>query len=637
MKQEIQQIVNKLQSCKDAYYNLGKSVISDDEFDHLEDELRGLDPDNDYFTIVGTGNIKEKVKHAIPMLSLQKGKTVDDILVWIKKIEIQNEDFIVQSKVDGLSCSVVYEKGKLVMIKTRGDGNVGQNITHISKFTNIPNKINLNKINRVVPIEVRGELYLPKNTLLSNPENKPLRNLAVGLINRKDNGLEDLRYLHFVAYQTEFNLRYLTSVESYKMKWLIENNFETVWWKLFSLESLKQNYRMLRPIEKPINSDFITALYNLYLNELRDSWNYESDGLVFTVNNNKFWGEIDSKYEVSHHHHYNMALKPPSQGKETVLEGIEWNVSRQGKVIPVALVKTVVLGGSNVSRCTLNNYENVLKLRLNVGDKIFIERAGDVIPFFKNNLSMDSNRKSNLIPECCSSCGGKLLESGVHLVCLNDECEEQQILKIVHWVKCCEMEQFSEASVRALFKVGLLRDIVSLYSLKAKDFESVEGFGSKKIENALNQIDSTRYMSIGQFVDRLGIDLVGEKAMKKLGITTVEQLLNFNDSTFVIGRNLMEYLSENKSYVKKLLQIVKIQKPQEVKMGARNVCMTGKGPKTRNELIVEIQKKGDTFVDHVGKETNILVCEDPNSNSSKLQKAQKFGVKLMSYSDYFGS
>jgi len=609
-KMTTEQIVKKLYEAKEAYYSLGEPIMPDDEFDDLEDNLKKIDPGNEYFKLVGIGNIKEKVKHDVPMLSLSKAKTVEEVLGWVEKHNIEDEVFIIQPKIDGLSCSVVYENGKLSLVKTRGDGSIGQNITHISNFVNIPKVVK-----DPIKIEVRGELYLPKNTKLANPENKPLRNVAVGLINRKDAGLENLRYIHFVAYQVlgqiitdsvaPHLLQEVSSYENYKLKWLEENEFEAIWWGGFSKLQIS-----------------LATFFEEYLEKFRDSWLYESDGLVITVNNNKLWDKIDSRYEVSHHHHYNIALKPPSQGKETILEGVEWNVSRQGKVIPVALVRPIILGGTTVSRCTLNNYENVLNLKLHIGDKVLIERAGDVIPFFKENLSTHSECGKDIIPTHCPSCDIELKVGGVHLVCGNSLCKEPQVLKIVHWVRNCEMEQFSEASVRALFNAGKLWDIVSLYNLDKDDFTGVSGFASSKINNALDQIEATKEMTIGQFVDRLGIDLVGEKAMKKLGITTIDQLLNFNDSTFVIGRNLIEFLKDNKTFVNQLLQVVIIKQPQEVKMGSKNVCMTGKGPKTRNDLIVDIQVKGDQFVDHVGKGTDILVCEDPNSNSSKLQKAQ---------------
>lgn len=240
-----------------------------------------------------------------------------------------------------------------------------------------------------------------------------------------------------------------------------------------------------------------------------------------------------------------------------------------------------------------------------------------------------------LIPKVCPACGKKVVIDGIHLVCKNAKCAEQEILKVVHWVKNCEMEAFAEASVRQLFAAGKVKNIRDLYSLKADDFKGVDGFGPSKAKNALTQIEATKSMTIGQFVDRLGIDLVGEKAIAKLGIETAEQMLAFNDDTFVIGKNLREYIEANRTLVEDLLTVVNIQAPVKVAAGKHTVCFTGTGPKKRDELIQDIKLKGDTFIDRVTKETNILICEDVNGASTKLDKARKLGVKLVSYEEYF--
>lgn len=606
-------LVKRLLAAKEAYYN-DEPTLTDEAFDALEDELRKADPKNDYFKIVGAsvGNSKTKVKHEIPMLSCGKAKEPAEVVEWAGKHGVGDESLLIQPKIDGLSCAAIYEKGKLVMVKTRGDGHIGQNITHVAAHVNIPATIDKREATRTV--EIRGELYLPKNTKLPNPESKPLRNLAVGLVNRKGHGLEDLKFIHFVAYQVH-GASDRIGLESNKMEWLKDNAFETVWSELTTINGIAKSY-------------------STYLSRLRTQWNYETDGLVITVNDNSLWNEINRRYEVSHHNHYNIALKPPSEGKETTLLDIEWNVSRQGKLIPVALVKPVVLGGATVQRCTLNNFGNVEALKLHKGDKVVIERANDVIPFFKENLTPHDKFKGDICPMKCTSCGGALEVDGIHIVC-NNFCEEQEILKVVHWVKACDMEFFAESSIRALFKAKAIDTIADLYDLNEKHMRGLEGFGASRIKNALEQIEQTKEMTIGAFVDRLGIDLVGEKAMKKMGITTEMELWAFKDRTYVIGQNLIDYLKANKASVVRLLSKVKIIKEKALAKGASKVCMTGSGPKTRNELIGDISAKGDVFVDHVSKDTDLLICEDINGASSKLQKATKMGVKLISYKDYF--
>jgi NAD-dependent DNA ligase len=151
----------------------------------------------------------------------------------------------------------------------------------------------------------------------------------------------------------------------------------------------------------------------------------------------------------------------------------------------------------------------------------------------------------------------------------------------------------------------------------------------------MSEIERTKEMTLGSFVDKLSIDLVGEKAVKKLGITTVEQFLDWQDETFVIGENIKKYVAENKNYIYQLLKVVKIKKEVEAKVGAKHIAMTGAGPDTRNNLIARIVANGDVFDSSPNKETNILLCEDPDSGSSKLAKAEKLGIKIMRYGVYF--
>ena len=597
--------VKTLMKAKEAYYN-GKPIMTDADFDALEDDLRKVDPSNDYFKVVGAmTNSKTKVKHAIPMLSAGKGKTPDDVADWAKKMGVEKEYLLAQPKIDGLSGNCVYENGKLVQVATRGDGEVGQDITHVAQYIDIPKTITMRG-----RVEVRGEFYLPKNNTFISEK---LRNNAVGLINRKDRGLSDLKHVKFVAYQVFGSA--ITS-ENEKMGWLKTNKFNTVWSILVTLGDVPKTNKA-------------------YLNKWREEWEYETDGLIFVVDDNQMWDDIDSKREVGHHHHYMIALKPPSEGKETILENIEWRVSRHGNLIPVALVQPVVLGGATVKRCTLNNYENVETLKLHKGDKVVIEMANDVIPFFKENLTDHKIFSPSICPRVCPSCGGKVKIEGIHLVCHNADCEEQTILKVIHWVKTCNMEFFSESGVRTLFAAKKITNARDLYDLKASDLKNIEGFGSSRSANALAQIANTKEMTIEQFLDRLGIELVGEKACKKMGITNAKELLAFNDPSSAVGRSFIEFMKNEKEFVKSMLGVVVIKEAAKALAGSKRICMTGTGPKGRKELIADIAAKGDMFVDTVGKDTDILLCGDINGTSSKLVKASKLGVKLVAYGEYF--
>ncbi len=614
---KIEQIVSQLLEARDAYYNSDFPLISDAEFDALEDRLRQLDAENDYFKTVGSiAEETAKIVHSRPMLSMQKAKSIDEIKKWIQKVDPSSKyTYCIEPKIDGLSASCVYRKGKLVYVATRGDGIKGQDISHVAEFIkDIPAEIKFSN----KEIEIRGELYLPKNTEYDT-EGRPLRNNCVGLINRKEKR-DDLRHVRFASYQIDGEHEFF--FESEKIKVLKENGFHSV------------------DVCVPENILEIDAFFQLYLNEKRNEWLYETDGLIITVDSCSDFSDIDNRWVVDHHHHYAIALKPPVEAHETLLKNVFWQVSRQGNVIPVANFEPVFIGGAKIERATLNNYDNVVNLKLAPGDRLLIERANDVIPYVRANLSAES-REINLfsgtyLVDKCPSCGFPLFENGVHRQCRNENCSEIKIQRILFWVRQSAIETVAEATVRSLFDNGKIKSISDLYKLTEKDFEGLEGFADKKTGRILAEISSSRNVTALDVLSGLGIPLVQKKSLKKLGIYSIEQFQNFDDDSFVIGKNIIEWKQDklNLSFLNSLLECLTIA-ADGISESKGKVCMTGKGPNSRNELIAEIEQRGYEFTDSITKDTLILLCEDVTSGSSKLQKAQKLGIKLMTYDDFF--
>lgn len=607
----IENLVEKLLEAKDAYYN-DSPIMSDEDFDNLENELKTLDPDNSYFQIVGT-NIKgsNKIRHAVPMLSCAKAKTVEEANQWLDKINMKSANLLAMAKVDGLSLSIRYTKGKVDYISTRGDGLVGQDVTFLKDYLNIPQKVNYD-------IEVRGEVYLPKNTLYPT-EGKPLRNIAAGLVNRKDNQ-SDCKYLKFVAYNI-----------------FSEDTYSYFSDKIFELQVLgfdAVEYIMLS------SSQNLESIKNLYLESLRNYWEYETDGLIIQINDCSFYDSINSKYVVDHHNHYNIALKPPSEGKETIVTGVTWEVSKSGSIIPVLNFEKIILGSSEICNATLNNFENVRQNEIKKGDKVFITKSNDVIPFYSKTIEhskLDIPYEHYLILQGCPNCGSQVAIEGVHAKCTNIKCSERIIKQINSWCQSCEMDGVSYSTIKTLYENELIYDICDLYELNSyrDKLLSIDGFGESKVDNLFKQIEKSRKMTIAQFIARLSIELVGERNAIKLGFKKEEDFWNFNDNSSVAGYNIIEYRKENKVFLDRLLFNLHIEEPKDSSNILGKVCMTGSGPKGRKELIKMIQEKGYEFIDGAGKETNILLCEDVNGNSSKLEKAKKLGIKLMNYKEFF--
>ncbi|OQY31474.1 MAG: hypothetical protein B6241_13935 [Spirochaetaceae bacterium 4572_59] len=613
------ELIQILTEAKEAYYNSDTPVMSDSEFDRLEEKLRTLNPESSYFSVVGS-DVSEggKIRHEVPMLSMGKAKNMADVHKWMGKVKMpEGTRWTIQPKIDGLSASVYYSKGKLQYVATRGDGEVGQDVTSIAAYIkDIPHSISASSED----IEIRGELYLPKNTEYDT-KGKPLRNNCVGLINRKEKR-DDLKYVRFVSYQTA--RMQPSESEAGIIDWLEDAGFHTVeYFTVYSESEIEQTYK-------------------LYLESRRDEWLYETDGLILAIDDNTMHDEIDSRWVVDHHHHYALAIKPPAASMKTRLTGVEWQVSRQGSLVPVAVFEPIQLGGATISRASLHNFAFVQSMGLQLGDELLIERANDVIPYVRENLSAGSREGelffSDVFPEKCPVCGSSAVEAGVHLKCSNPSCPEKEIQTIIYWVKESGMEQVAEASIRQLYDKGLARSVGELYKVRRENLMGLEGFGDKKINNFLEQLDRVRELTAPDMISRLGIPLVQQKALKKLGIRSMEDFQNFKDESYVTGQNIIAWKKkeENQLLLKELLDALTLKEASSAEFRGQ-VCMTGKGPLGRKEIQKIIEERGYEFSSSVTKTTDILLCEDPEGTSSKLQKARKNGIKLMAYEDFLSS
>jgi DNA ligase (NAD+) len=375
------------------------------------------------------------------------------------------------------------------------------------------------------------------------------------------------------------------------------------------------------------------------MDKYRGDWEYETDGLIISIDDRRLFEEIDSRWVLDRHHHYTIALKPPAEFRETTLDDVIWQVSRQGNLIPVALFKPVNVGGANLSRATLNNFENVNKLKIERGDTLVVQRANDVIPFiYENKSSLEREIFSgDVLAKECPSCGSLPVQVGVHLKCVNPECKEQIIQKIIYWVKNCDIENVAVATIRKLFDLGKIKSIKDIYNLTEKDFQGIEGFADKKIKNFIKEVRDSRKMTSVEFISRLGIQKKQKKSLMKMGINTVQDFFDFNDGTYVIGKNIIEWRSDdsNRQLFDELTEVLELADSATKDLKGK-VCMTGKGPGNRKDLIDIIESMGYEYSPTVTKDLIILICDDVNGKSSKLDNAKKSGIKLMSYEEFFG-
>lgn len=601
----MQTIVKSLIEAKEAYYD-GEPIMTDAEFDALEDKLRSLNPDHEYFKVVGSVQ-KGKVKHDIRMRSMQKCNTVDHVLKWYERNKYSDHTVMVgELKFDGLSGTLKYVEGKLKYVATRGDGSQGQDITrHAKSITGIQNKLEMAET-----LEVRGEFIIPIRSKLNTSES-PLRSLVAGAINRKESG-SDLEEVVFVAYDivgTYF------SNEAQKEKFLLKNGF------------VYHKYEYLHGF------DDVKNWYNLVM-ETRSDLKFEIDGIILKPFNCETQNNLEDGNE--HHPVWATAWKFPAEGQWSVLRSVEYETSRLGKLVPVAVIDPILIGGSRITRCTLNNQKQIESQDIQIGDRVYIERANDVIPKLIRKENGESRSKIET-PDC--KCGSKVSPKlqGVHLVCTNPNCSERIIGEITFWVKQIGVENFSGSTVRTLFDEGKLKSISDLYELNPTSLQGISGIGESKIKNILSEIQRTKSMGTQEFLSKLGIPSVGLKALEKLQIKSVEAFLKFNDLSYAIGNQIVEWKRDqgNLDLIDRLLKVLDLKSSESVQKSGLKVCATGKAPMKRDELIKLMESSGKyRWIDSVGKDTNLLVTDDPQGDSSKLQKARKLGIEIKTYDEF---
>lgn len=597
-------LVEILTEAKSVYYNTEETILSDEEYDKLEAELRSLNPNSDFFTKVGfKSRYGTTVVHEHRMRSMQKGNTIEDIQKFSGKMP-EVKEWGWEHKIDGISIELEYDSRKLIQASTRGDGKEGQDVTHtINWVPNIPKQILFDQ-----HVIIRGECILPKNTKIDT-KGKPLRNIASGLVGRKEADA-DCTELRFISYNViSSKIKFLKETD--KLSFLLEQGFDVVpGGTVKSLEDLQK-------------------VYVEYHTKIRESLPYEIDGLIVLPND----VSVQDKYEDGDEHHpfWAIAYKFPNQSKETELIGIAAEISRLGTWVPVGVFKPVQIGGSTIQNASLNNYENIKKLGIQIGDIVDLQKANDIIPYI--NKIVKKGNGPQPIPTHCPSCGTQLTHEGVHLVCKNHHgCKDQLVGKILYWVKSCDMDGVSDSTVKTLFEAGLVKSIKDLYELKESHLKGLEGFGESRIDNILSQVERTKVMTTAEFISRLGIPSVGKKAVDNLGIKTVQDFESFNDPTYSVGQKIIEWKSNplNKEIIRDLLGCITIETKRQ---GHIKVCATGSAPIPRKELIKFLEDKGYEWVDSVGKDTQLLLTDDINSSSSKLVKAKKLGIEIKLYSD----
>ena len=603
---------------KELYYR-GKAQISDEAYDALEMELKKLDPQNPVLEVVGSvfESTADKVPHKRKMLSLDKTYEEKDLIKWRGK-----EDVISVFKIDGSSCSLIYENGKLVLAKTRGDGSFGENVTAKAMFIkDIPLHAGTGSF------EVRGEIYCTesgfshvatemKELRLETPNSQ--RNIVAGLLGRKEN-IHLAKHLSFKAFD-----------------YISDERFEREHQKLDHLKKLGfdipeyQVHKSNESIKTSVNE----------AQEFMSKGDYLIDGLVFIYDKLSLHEELG---ETAHHPRYKLAFKFAGETKITKINHIEWGVSRNGRLTPVANVEPVELSGAMISRVTLHNYGMVKNFELKAGDEIEIIRSGEVIPKFLSVVRRVEGDFS--APESCPSCEQKLVIEDIWLNCVNPVCPSKVKEEILNYIQKAGIDDLSDKRLEEMIKKGLVDEIPDLYRLSVEDFFKLDKVKEKLAQKMFDNIQKTKIQSLSKFISAIGVEGVsitkcekiinaGFSTLDKMLNLTVDQLINVEGFAEKSSQDIVRSIQSKIPLVKELLSLGVEVKSEEIHLGegvlgGKKICITGELSMSRNDMAKIIKENGGLIVSSVSKNTDFLLTNETDSTSSKFVKAKTLGITVI--------
>ena len=640
----VKELVDLINKYNYEYYALDNPTVTDREYDRLMQELMALEtkhpewklPDSPTEKVGGFVIDKfDKVEHKVPMFSLSNVFNEEEVRNFCTKIteEFKDAEFVCELKIDGLAISLEYENGILQRALTRGNGIIGEDVTHnVKTIKSIPLKLKSN-----IDITIRGEVYMRKEvfnklnekrkeenlSLFQNP-----RNAAAGSLRQLDSKITSERKLDAFLYHLPNSglLTHYESLEFIKNLGLIVN----------------PNIKLCKTVDEVIE-------YIEKWTLKRDELPYEIDGIVIKLNNIKEQEELGftAKYPK-----WATAYKFPAMMVETKLLDIKFTVGRTGMITPNAILSPVKLAGSTVKRATLHNKENIEKKDIRINDYVFIRKAGDVIPeVVKVDLEKRENVKDFKMIENCPICGTKLVkkEDYVDLMCPNDNCPARNIEKLIHFVSrnAMNIEGLGERIIEDFYNFGFIRSFLDIYKLKEKREELIEleGFADKKVDNLLASIEESKNATLDRFLFALGIPGIGQRTAKTLVDTyndidrfknlTEEELLEITDIGPILASNIITYFKDedNIKMIEDLknmgvkMQYVKTEVEIDENFVNKTFVITGSFDfATRDELKEIISKKGGKVTSSVSKNTDVVIVgEDPGS---KYDKAISLNIEI---------
>lgn len=651
MKERYDELIKLIEKANYDYYTLDNPTVTDREYDNWMSEL--LDIEERHPEIkrkdspsekIGGEVISEfkKVEHKIGMFSISDVFNESEIVAFDERIrkEFPNPSYVCELKIDGLAVSLQYEKGILKRAATRGNGLVGEDITHnVKTIGTIPLRLN-----KPVDIEVRGEIYMPlkafnelneKRLINGEPIFQNPRNAAAGSIRQLDSSVAKARKLDAFLYhvpETDKKTHYEALMELKELGFIVNPNI-----------------RLVKNIDEILD----------YINEWtarRGELPYDIDGIVIKVNDIHMQRELGftAKYP-----RWVIAYKFPAEDVKTRLTDIVCTVGRTGQITPNAVFDPVKVMGSTIRRATLHNGDYINSKNLKIGDNIFVHKAGDVIPEVVGPCLEDrtGNEREFVMPDKCPICGAGLVltESGIDLKCPNDLCPARNIESLIHFCdrKAMNIEGLGERIIEDFYNMKFITSIIDIYNIKDRKEELIEleGFGDKSVNKLLDNIEKSKQNSLEKLLFAIGISGIGEKnakilAKKFMNIAnlmnaSLEDLTNISDVGPILANSIYNFF-RNEDNIKLINDLKNIgmnmnylgaQIKENEELLNKRIVVTGTLKKyTRDEIQNLIELNGGLWSTSVTKKTYaVIVGENPGS---KYDKAKELNIPIWTEEDF---
>ncbi|MEA5083419.1 MAG: NAD-dependent DNA ligase LigA [Lachnospiraceae bacterium] len=638
----MKQLIDILNNASKHYYQLADTIITDYEYDKLYDELVALE-EKTGITLSGspTKNVGytvlsglTKIKHDSRMLSLDKTKEIGRLKEWIG-----NKEGILSWKLDGLTIVLKYNDGELIQAVTRGNGEIGEDITHNAKvFKNLPVKIAFEgeMVLRGEGVIAYSEFKKINEELSDEEKYKNPRNLCSGTVRQLNNEIAAKRNVMFYAFSlVSANGKEFDDFKIHQMDWLSSLGFDVVEHKLVTEETIEGAIKEFE--EKITENDFA------------------SDGLVLTYNSISYGKSLG---ETSKFPKDSIAFKWADETAETILRKIDWSTSRTGLINPIAVFDPVELEGTTVNRASVHNLSILKELKLGIGDTIKVYKANMIIPQIAENITKKDNIE---IPKVCPVCDGETevrrLKDGEALYCTNPNCNAQIIKSLVHFASrdAMNIEGLSEETLKKFVKNGFIENYTDIFILNKfeEEIKAMEGFGEKSYNNLISAIEKAKNVQLPNFIYSLGINQVGlnnakllcknaKYKIENIKELTEEELIEIDGFGQVIAHSIKSYFSSERNLIllENALQYITPQKVEEAEEDLRlkgvNFVITGDVEhfKNRKELQEKIEALGGKVTGSVTSKTNYLINNDTFSASSKNKKAKELGVPIITENQF---